>query len=282
MNQLSNFLSHVSNDTVFATITTLFVMILGAFSKWAYDTIKLATGRRYLRNYFLHYLRSLVVAVDKRVQSLKTVAEQAKIHAKDFAFVEVSVRSEHAAQLPHTDLFAALVRGLPSKKKERLVVYNELMDALDFLTRQVPIHKDQFLYFFENHKEYAESWEQNANSLLQLHRQFLADDHEKDIRPSADPFLSEINKILKNWFDKSNRDDPEVMKAELVEPLKTVCIKYQKDSRRIALLSHIIEAESAYSNRMRILQLTVAYFTEQSEATLSRKMTIEKSIYTFS
>jgi hypothetical protein len=68
----------------------------------------------------------------------------------------------------------------------------------------------------------------------------------------------------------------------MLEPIKAVCVKYQRDRRRVIFLSHILEAESAHLNRRRTLELAAEYFTEQTERTVVRKKTLEQCIGIFS
>lgn len=273
-----DFIGRVSDDAIFATVTALLVLSIGGLFKWLYDHIKQAFSRRDLRNYFLEYLKSLLLPLQNRINVFKELSDNARAEVKDFTFKDVFVRSDHISQLEHTELFASLVGSFHLNKNKRIGAFNELLETLEFLTRQMTIAKAQFDYFFSNYRFYFDSWRNSVNQIIKYRRELLAYAHINNLKEPDDPFLAEINQIHNSWGELSNKDDYKIVNEHLIDPVKTVCFKYQKEPRRVMFLSDVADAEIARVNLSKILELMSTYFSDQAQMSLNKKNIIEQSI----
>ncbi len=273
-----DFIGRVSDDAIFATVTALLILSIGGFFKWLYDHIRRVISRRYLRNYFLEYLKSLLMPLENRISVYKELSDNAKAELKDFVFKDIFVRSDHISQLEHTELFASLVGDFHWNKKKRTNAFNELLETLEFLTRQMLITKGQHDYFYNNYRFYFDSWRNSVNQIIKYRRELIAYAHINNLKEPDDPFLAEINQIHNSWGNLSNKDDYKIVNEHLIDPVKTVCFNYQKEPRRVMFLSDIADAEIARVNLSRILEVMSEYFSEQAQMSLNKRKIIEGSI----
>lgn len=277
MASICDLFSRVSPDAIFATVTSIAVLTAGGLSKWIYHELKQSSDRRELRDYFLVYLKSLLDRIEKRAQSFQALVDSANGNQQAFEYGEVSLRSQHISELPHTPLFAAVVRGSRKKRAIRLREYNKVVIALDYLTRQLPITQNQFSYFVEHHRTYVQTWHRSVSQILKLHRELIAFANANGIKPRADPFLTQINKVHHEWSNLPENSKFETVHQSLLDPIRTTCVEHQADPRRVPFLNEIGEAQIANENRQEILRLLRKYFLGQVDETRKTKGILESA-----
>jgi hypothetical protein len=278
MTCINQCLLNVSNDTIFTTLTAIFVLVLGGITKWIYEQLRSCSNRMDMRKYFIAYLKSLIPSIEKRISNFESLANFAKEPRGDFVFTATSIRSDHVGQLPHTLLFSSVVRGWGDTKNKRLNTYNNLLDALTFFTNQAVLTENQFKYCFDHHTEYQRSWQNSVNRVIILHREYLVYNNSHHIRPSEDQFLTEINKTHHEWSELPDNQTRSIVDQKLLQPIKEICIRYQADPRRALFLKEIIDAQAAYGQIDLLFKAMNQYFEEQTQHTMAKKKLIEITI----
>ncbi len=279
--QAQDFISSVSADAIFATITALSVVLISGIAQLFYNWRKNSSYLRDLRGLLCEHLKILIQLIDRRLpgfEELSKVSPQTKSH---FVYSRIAIPSEFTAQLPQVDLFRAIRKGSRKGKPDRIRAYSKLVEALNFISLEASTTESQFHYFVSNNREYSREYNDSGNEILSLYREFLVESRVAGKKPSDDPFLAQLNLVTTAWSQLPDKDDVRVIHDSFLIPVKAICVKYQDDPRRVPLLELITKADIAKKNRDALLTLFGEYFRGEVRDLRAKRKDIEDAFLLF-
>lgn len=273
---VQNWLSDVSNDTVFTTVVALSVFVLGYFFNRFYDNWKEKIKKGNIREFVLSSLEAIVPAIEKQITAFNELKQQlaSKKHL-DYIYTEsTSLNFEGLDSIPRDEVFHSFVRGHKKKRVIRIENLNALWGATDFIRHQKETARQTFIKFSEDYRRYLLYWNENVDSIARLHDEYLMMAGQASVHPSEDPFLREFNLIVYHLAQSGEPKSWENEKMHLLDPLLEVCKVNHVDARANVVMKKISQANYAYDNRVHLLELYGIYFDHQASALTEKKNSI--------
>jgi len=274
----NDWLTKVTPDAIFATITALSVLIISGIVQWIYTRRKNAKYLADLRLLLIEHIRNLINLVEKRLKGYEALSIISPSYKSDFIYKKVSISADSILQLPQVELFQSIRKGHLKNRPARILAFSKLMESLNFISSESLIVESQFSYFTSHHSEFSRLFNDSTNELISFYREYLSDNVKNKIKPSDDSFLSNLNKIFTNWAQLPDKDDIDNIYTSLLLPVRQVCVDHQGDTRRLRLLTSINKADNAKANRDRILILMGKYFQEEIVLLQSRNEILKYSL----
>jgi hypothetical protein len=275
-----NWFPGVSNDTVFATVVTISIFVLGYLFNRLYDTRVQKRRQDDIREFVLSSLEAILPAIERQVGAFGNLKQQitSKQH-QDYIFTEsTSLNFEGLDSVPRSEVFHTFARGRKKHRAERIKHFNALWGAIDFICQQKEIARQMFLQFNEKYYRYLLIWNENVDSIVRLHDEYLMVAKQTQVRPSEDTFFKEFNIIIHRLAQTGDPSSWEKEKINLLDPLLETCNANLEDARAIIVMKKIIQAQYAYYNREHLLESFGSYFEEQMTGLVEKKKTILEGI----
>lgn len=119
-----------------------------------------------------------------------------------------------------------------------------------------------FLQFRDDLRRYQNDFTNYTNKIFRSFDKYLSEVLKDGINPDSDPFLKGFRDILKNWRTHDSKDQAEVMKNTLLDPLKSHCKEYLKNSNTALYLDYISNANIAYNDIENIRKVYSNFLSE--------------------
>jgi hypothetical protein len=271
----------VSNDTVFTTVVTISIFVLGYLLNRLYDAWIERKKQNDVQKFVLFSLEAILPAIDKQVASFNSVRQQmASKQHQDYIYTEsTSLNFEGLDSLPRVEVFHAFARGRKKKRIQRIEHLNTIWGAIDFIRHQKESSRQTFLQFNEQYRRYLINWNENVDAIARIHDEYLMMATQAKLSPRDDPFFKEFNLIVHRLAEVGKSWERE--KTQLLGPLLDVCKTHYADARAVTVMKKILQAEYAYDNREHLLNSFGAYFDQQASGLTEKKKSIINEIHFF-
>lgn len=264
-----NNLLGISVDTIFTTLVTIFIFILGYIIAKNLESRKERKRLEEVSAFFFSVIKKLQNPIEKLIKSYKELSKNiADQNPKDFSLGEShELYLNSINSLSKVDLFKILILNTSSKnREEKLKNYKDLFDTFEFLNLQNDRVKKNLIYFNTEYKNYVRQWNENINLILRIFDDFMYIAKSNEVPPSEDQFLKQLDKIIHDSSLIKNREIIDVAKIHLIDPIYELCKQYSRDQRSNILMPYTINCRIAFADYKNIkVSFSVQYEEEANK-----------------
>ncbi len=277
------FFEGISKDTIFATLTTIGIFIIGYIASKRFESWKENKRLREYKEYFIHHLKSLLPKIDKQIIEYKELSEMiTATERKDLSLGE-SLRSSLIGfqDLPFNDIYRILITKSKKKGKEKYEVYNQLIDCLNYFDHQLEYAVKNFDEYLSSYNQYVFDWEENGDMILRKQDEFISIANRYNIDIEQDKVLSDFIAIIHKWHQKKDGGNVDIFETEFVEPLRELCKNNITDPRSIILMNYVIKTSRAIVKLKHLKTLYSEYYSKEENRLEEKKDVFIKAIKYF-
>ncbi len=272
----------VSYDTIFTTVITITIFILGYFFNRLYEYRKDTRHLKDIRHLVLSHLSSLIEPIDKQIRVYKEFGEFLGTHKiEDYLFHASGIQTDFLSSIPYLDIFKAFLLKSKSKRVQYIDAFNSILQTIEFIRSQNENAKSQFQEFIINQKEHLDSWNIANGEILRYHSEILGYARRNRISPDKDTFLKELNEIIHNWYLQENGSEFKTKFKYLVKPVMNLVDKYQNDRRTVIISPFVIKSAQAYGELLDSLDIYSKIFIGHSINLAKRKEILVNTLELF-
>ncbi len=276
---IENKILGVSLDTIFTTLVTISIFILGYLFNRVYEWRKEMRHFKDVRNLICSHLESLIEHIDKQIGQYKKFGEHLASHKlEEYTFNESLIQTDFLSNLPYLDIFQAFKLGPRSQRSQRIEAYNSMFQAIKFIERQNLITKTQFFELDRIRSVHIATWNSNNDSILRFHDQLLGLVRRNRVTPNDDAFFTELNAIVHDLAQQANSSDLEIIFTHFVEPIIDLVKRFNSDQRTDILSPLVLKSSKAHEDLIRLLDSYSRLYLEQSSNLEKRKEIIVRVI----
>jgi len=273
----------ISNNTVFTTLTTIGILLLGYIANKRFENWKENKRLTDFKKYFINYLKSLLPKIDKQILEYKNLSETITLNErKDLAFGE-SLGSSLIGfkNLPFNDIYKIFISNFKNKDTEKYVMYNNLIDCLNFFDRQIEYAQRNFNEYLSKYNQYVYNWEEYGDMILRKQDEFVSLANRTDINAKEDEFLNNFVEIVHNWHQNKDCANIDIFETVFIEPLRKLCTGNIIDPRSITLLNYITKSSRAIVKIKHIKELYSEYYSNEEKHLNEKRESVIKALKYF-
>ncbi len=274
-----NKLLGVSFDTIFTTVVTISIFVLGYLFNRVYEWRKGIRHFKDVRKLVRSHLESLLEPTDKQITEYKEFGEYLASHKlDDRAFHESPIQTDFLSNLPYLDIFQAFKLGSRKQRTQRIEAFNSMFQAIKFIERQNSITKMEFSELHRSRSEYIAIWNSSNDAMLRFHDQLLGFARRNRLARNQDVFFTELNIIVHNLTEQKDSSDTEILFNHFVEPIIDLVKKFNPDQRTDILSPLALKSSKARKDLIRLLDVYSGFYLEQSSNLKKRRDIITGAI----
>ncbi|MBI1934001.1 MAG: hypothetical protein HYS24_15830 [Ignavibacteriales bacterium] len=245
---VSNSLWGISYDTIFTTLITIFIFLLGFWINKIFEARKEKKRLKDIKDYFFSLCSFLEKPVKIQIDVFKGYKnnflseEQINFMFKDTIDLDV----KNLKSISNEDLYKSLYLSKKNTVEEKTTKFNDISNSINYIEKQKVNTSLNFSRLYEDFKKYENQWTENLDKILRAYDNFRAINKQYDIL--NDPFLVDIDRVLVKWSKLENSSNIYVTFRELVTPLRLICKKFFEDPRSLSLLNISIQASYAFNS----------------------------------
>ena len=234
----------ITTNTVFSSLITLLVVFLSQYLIRRNDRKKDVTRLLKLKQFYLSILKLVVERSKTQSQSFREFA--ASLHQKTDEDFKLDIAPDPyyviLNQVPQTDAFEIFVDSglgdIATKSNQFGLMHNSLA-AINSVRKRAEL---QFERFVNEYNQKGKYYEESVNTVLSqfdsIHLLYTSDVLSKA------PF-SDMTKIIETWSHLENRQEPFVIRPQLIEPLLELARRHLEVPFAVSLLRPLIACSHA-------------------------------------
>lgn len=264
----------VSYDTIFTTLVTISIFLLGYLFNRFYDYLKDLRRLRDIRKLVHSHLQSLLGPIDERIQVYLHLGEflisQKRGH---YTFRQPTIHTEFLNGLTYTEVFLAFKLGSRKLRNERIDAFHSVYKAIDFIKSQNASASSLHSEHSHQSEELREKWSGVLQAIMRDYDTWLNANIRNQVPKSGDAFLSEFASVVNKVAKLENGAQMDLTFEHLIEPLKKLSInsQYAGDMRCMNLFPRLSDAVYAYKALNQLNKVYGQYFLEFAELLKKRR-----------
>lgn len=261
----------ISSDTIFTTLVTISIFILGYIANKLYENFKEDGRLSELKKYYLGLLEMIKTPTQKQINAFIEFSKQLKDKAnRDYTPIQVSSFSfENIMKVNHADLYKIFVYNEKGNTDDKTKSFQKFQDGIIFLNKMAEIYEDAFKSFFSSFREHENLWQQHIGEIRKAY-DWMANEHRKqNMRIGQDPFFDGFHQLYTQWVTLQgvNFRDRNIAIKNFIDPFLIFCRQFTGDDRIIPLFDAITGCQNAFQNIEK-----AKYFYRKFYVTKARKM----------
>lgn len=269
----------ISRNTVFTVLTSILIFGIGFIANGVIKALEQFRRRRRIRKLVCVYLQSTIPQIERQCEYLLALSKQLtdKKHA-DVVYKESVIRSDFLRTVPQIDLFNSLVYGYGEHSKKRIAMYNKMSDAMDRIERNRVAARSANEQYDIDYNRYFSKFNDSIGEMQRAYDLFRSHAERNNIKPSADPFLSEFDDVASKYGTSKTLNDPDYLIATYVVPVKEIAIKYYTDPRAVGLIHLANTAKISNENRDILMMTLSLYYAEVVQALTGAEKDLKEAL----
>lgn len=254
----------ISIDTIFTTLTTISIFILGFIIKWWFENKKLNKELSDKKLYYLDTFRTLITPIYSQATHYKNLAKQIASKSKiQFVYKEESLLYTILSTIRITDeLYIIFVNKVQDKKETKFSNYQEIIKTIGYLNGQRGKTQLNYEKFFDNFRKYENDWNNAGMGIISTFDKCASDLLKNNIKKSDDKFFTQVDEITYKWQQTEDCRNIYIAKEKLINPLHELCIKNLSDSRALVFIEYTKLANTAFMNYTHLKKIYSKSFKE--------------------
>ncbi|MGD1046551.1 MAG: hypothetical protein ABR936_14685 [Bacteroidota bacterium] len=278
---IQNKILGISYDTIFTTVITLTIFILGYILNRFYEWRKRIRHLKNIRELIVAHLKSLIEPIEGQMRSFKEMADYLGSKTiKQYTFHESSIQTDFLSGLPCLDIFQAFTLGSKKNKTRRIDAFNSMFQAIEFIKRQNSITRNQFIELSPNRRELTENFNSAIDAIMRFQDQLLGFARRNKITSSKDMFLKELNAIVYQYSQLKDQKELDTLYKCFVDPVLTLVKKYPNDQPSDILSPLVLRSFKYHNDIISLLDAHSKHYQEHSIKLEKRKEIILNTMTT--
>lgn len=226
-----------------------------------------------LEEYFIQVLMSIQEPLEKQAVNYERFgSELMEDRVHDFRLeIVTAIRIENIEVIDSTDLYKIFVSKRKGIVEEKIQLYNELQNSINYIRLVKSKEEGKFEKLLERYRTHEKDWQDAIVAIHRFYDEALMQANRDNITRTDDPFFEAWHQVIQSWSEQRNNPaidnirDPYFMIDSYVKPLLQLCNRHKDDIRCDKLVPVLTRCLSAQKNMDHVRKLHGASYLRKAE-----------------